>query len=47
VHEYQLTIWALPIPTITLAADMKATDLSASLANIALDHATLAGFVKR
>ena len=47
VHEYQLTIWALPIPTITLAADMKATDLSASLANIALDHATLTGFVKR
>jgi phosphatidylethanolamine-binding protein (PEBP) family uncharacterized protein len=47
VHEYQLTIWALPIPTISLAADMKATDLSASLTNIALDHATLTGFVKR
>jgi Raf kinase inhibitor-like YbhB/YbcL family protein len=47
VHEYQLTIWALPIPTITLAADMNATDLSASLANIALDHATLTGFVRR
>jgi phosphatidylethanolamine-binding protein (PEBP) family uncharacterized protein len=47
MHEYQLTVWALPIPTITLAADMKATDLSASLANIALDHATLTGFVRR
>jgi Raf kinase inhibitor-like YbhB/YbcL family protein len=47
VHEYQLAIWALPISTINLAANMKATDLSASLANIALDHATLIGFVTR
>jgi hypothetical protein len=47
LHEYQLTIWALPIPTITFAVDMKATDLSARLAKIALDHATLTGFVKR
>jgi Raf kinase inhibitor-like YbhB/YbcL family protein len=47
VHEYQLTIWALPIATITFAADTKATELSARLAKIALEHATLTGLVKR
>lgn len=47
VHEYQLTVWALPLPTIAFPADMKATDLSVRLAKIALDHATLKGFVKR
>lgn len=46
-HEYQLTIWALPTPTISLAADMKATDLNRALTKIALDHASLTGFVKR
>jgi Raf kinase inhibitor-like YbhB/YbcL family protein len=46
VHEYQLTIWALPIPTIAFAADLEAIDLSARLAKIAIDHATLTGFVK-
>jgi Raf kinase inhibitor-like YbhB/YbcL family protein len=47
VHEYQLTLWALPVTTITLLADMKATDLQAKLASIALDRTTLTGFVKR
>ena len=47
VHEYQITIWALPMPAISLAADMKATDLAAKLAKSALDHATISGFVKR
>ncbi len=47
VHEYQLTVWALPISTVTLLADMKATDLQARLARIALDHSTLTGFVER
>jgi Raf kinase inhibitor-like YbhB/YbcL family protein len=47
VHEYQLTIWALPTPTISLAANMKATELSETLVKVALDHATLTGFVKR
>jgi Raf kinase inhibitor-like YbhB/YbcL family protein len=47
VHEYQLTIWALPIPAISIDADMKATDLTARLAKSALDHATISGFVKR
>jgi len=47
VHEYQLTIWALPTATLSIAPNMKATDLRASLDKIALDHATLTGFVKR
>jgi Raf kinase inhibitor-like YbhB/YbcL family protein len=47
VHEYQVTIWALPMPATSIAADMKATDLTAKLAKSALDHATISGFVKR
>jgi Raf kinase inhibitor-like YbhB/YbcL family protein len=47
VHEYQLTIWALATPTLSLVADMKATDLNRALAKAALDHASLTGFVKR
>jgi Raf kinase inhibitor-like YbhB/YbcL family protein len=47
IHEYQLTIWALPMPTTSFEPDMKASDLSGALAKIALDHATLTGFVKR
>jgi Raf kinase inhibitor-like YbhB/YbcL family protein len=47
VHEYQITIWALPMPATSIAADMKATDLTAKLAKSALDRATISGFVKR
>jgi Raf kinase inhibitor-like YbhB/YbcL family protein len=47
VHEYNLTIWALPTSTISLAADMNATDLNRALTKAALDHASLTGFVKR
>jgi Raf kinase inhibitor-like YbhB/YbcL family protein len=47
VHEYQLTIWALSTPTVSFATDMKAIDLSGALAKIAIDHASLTGFVKR
>ena len=47
VHEYRLTIWALPIPTISFAADTKATDLDSKLSKVALGHAVLIGFVKR
>jgi Raf kinase inhibitor-like YbhB/YbcL family protein len=46
-HQYQITIWALSTPTISLAADMKAVDLNGSLVKIALDHASLTGFAKR
>jgi Raf kinase inhibitor-like YbhB/YbcL family protein len=46
-HEYQITIWALSTPTIALRADMPATDLNAALAKVALDHASLTGFVQR
>lgn len=46
-HVYQLTIWALPISTVFFASDMKATDLYTALAKIALDHASLTGFVSR
>lgn len=47
VHEYRFTIWALPIPTILLAADAAATDLNSKLTKIALGHAALTAFVKR
>jgi Raf kinase inhibitor-like YbhB/YbcL family protein len=47
VHEYQITIWALLTPAISLPADMRATDLNAALAKVALDHASLTGFVQR
>jgi Raf kinase inhibitor-like YbhB/YbcL family protein len=46
-HVYQLTIWALPISSVFFAADMNATDLTTALTKIALDHASLAGFVSR
>lgn len=47
VHEYELTIWAMSTPTISFAADMKASALRGALAKIALDHASLTGFLKR
>ncbi|HSY08116.1 MAG TPA: YbhB/YbcL family Raf kinase inhibitor-like protein [Steroidobacteraceae bacterium] len=46
-HEYRLTIWALSTPTISLAADMNATDLNTALAKSALAHASLTGFLQR
>jgi hypothetical protein len=45
VHHYQFTIWALPGPTVSLAADAKATEVTAQLTHRALDHATLTGLV--
>lgn len=47
VHHYEFTIWAMPGATTTIAANAKATDLSAVLARTALDHATLTGWVQR
>jgi Raf kinase inhibitor-like YbhB/YbcL family protein len=47
VHEYRLTIWALPTPTTAIAADTVAADLSSKLGQAALDHASLSGFVTR
>jgi Raf kinase inhibitor-like YbhB/YbcL family protein len=47
VHEYQLTIWALPISTISFAADAPAADVSSRLSKIAVGQASLTGFVKR
>jgi len=46
-HEYRLTIWALSTPTISLAADMNATDLNTALAKTVLAHAPLTGFLQR
>lgn len=46
-HRYEFTIWALPVATVAIAADAKATDVRAMLAKIALDHASLAGTVQR
>jgi phosphatidylethanolamine-binding protein (PEBP) family uncharacterized protein len=47
VHNYELTIWALPTPTSAFAADMSATALTGALAKIALDHVSLTGIVQR
>jgi Raf kinase inhibitor-like YbhB/YbcL family protein len=46
-HEYRLTIWALPVATNAIAADLVAADLSSKLSQTALDHADLTGFVTR
>jgi Raf kinase inhibitor-like YbhB/YbcL family protein len=47
VHEYRITIWALPTPTISVAPDTRAIDLDSRLSKLALGHAALTGFVKR
>jgi Raf kinase inhibitor-like YbhB/YbcL family protein len=41
LHHYQFTIWALPVGNIDLAADVKATELTARLSRLALEHASL------
>jgi hypothetical protein len=46
VHNYQLTIWALPVGTFSVAPDAKATKIRAALEKVALDHGTLTGFVE-
>ncbi len=47
VHHYEITIWALPVDTLAIAPDEKATEVSATLAKIALAKASLTGWVKR
>ena len=47
LHRYELTIWALPVPSFPVSADMKATELTAALTAAALGHASLAGSVAR
>lgn len=47
VHEYRLTVWALPAPTTVIAADTAADELTSQLNRLALAHAELTGFVKR
>lgn len=46
-HQYQITIWALSTSTVSIPSDMKATDLTRSLAKVALDHASLTGILQR
>lgn len=47
IHRYEITVWALPTPTFSVAADMKATDLSEALKKVAVDRASLVGVVSR
>jgi Raf kinase inhibitor-like YbhB/YbcL family protein len=47
LHRYELTIWALPVPSFPASADMKATALTAALTAAALGHASLVGSVTR
>lgn len=46
-HIYRLTVWALPVPSLSFAADMKATTPQAALTKVALAHASLAAYVTR
>jgi Raf kinase inhibitor-like YbhB/YbcL family protein len=46
VHHYQFTIWALPMPELSLPADEKATELAARLSRIALERASLTALVQ-
>jgi Raf kinase inhibitor-like YbhB/YbcL family protein len=46
VHHYQFTIWALPMAEISIAADEKATELTAHLSRLALEHASLTARVQ-
>jgi Raf kinase inhibitor-like YbhB/YbcL family protein len=45
LHHYEFTIWALPTTEISLAADAKATTITALLSSRALDRASLVGLV--
>jgi len=47
IHQYVITLWAMPSATTSIAGDAKATDVSAMLARSALDHASLTGWVER
>jgi phosphatidylethanolamine-binding protein (PEBP) family uncharacterized protein len=47
VHQYQITIWALASSEVSIASDMKATDLKEMLAKVALDRASLTGTLQR
>jgi Raf kinase inhibitor-like YbhB/YbcL family protein len=47
LHRYELTIWALAVPSFSVAPDMRAKELKAALAAAALARATLAGSVTR
>jgi Raf kinase inhibitor-like YbhB/YbcL family protein len=47
VHHYQITVWALRRDIVTLVPNAKATDISKMLRQLALDRASLTGWVKR
>src|SRR5260221_11095575 len=40
VHHYQFTIWALPTAELSLLPDEKATELTAKLSRLPLEHAS-------
>jgi len=46
VHHYQFTIWALPTAELSLPPDEKATELTAKLSHLALEHASLTALVQ-
>jgi Raf kinase inhibitor-like YbhB/YbcL family protein len=47
IHHYVITLWAMPSETTSIAANARASDVSAMLARSALDHASLTGWVER
>jgi Raf kinase inhibitor-like YbhB/YbcL family protein len=46
LHHYQFTIWALPVASLDVPADEKATELTARLSILALAHASLTAQVQ-
>jgi Raf kinase inhibitor-like YbhB/YbcL family protein len=41
VHRYVITIWALPTSSVSVDADMKATDLEHMLRRMSISHASI------
>ena len=39
VHHYQITVWALPVPTAPLRSGLRANDLVGRLSKLSIDHA--------
>jgi Raf kinase inhibitor-like YbhB/YbcL family protein len=47
IHHYRFTIWALPTPSLSIAAGATANDIVAKLSRLALDHASFTATAER
>ena len=46
VHHYQITVWALPVPTAPLRSGLRAKDLVDRLSKLSIDHAAFTATVR-